>query len=189
MNKTVKLLATTGVIGSCGGAYFVVQPLLSTNERMTIADFNKNGVWKAIFLTHKEDVNFKSVFSLTGSEDINTASVSIRDKCKQLVKDNYKELVKKWCVVPVPKTIETRLYLDEYELSSEEDYKSIWDSHKNNPLFESVITNGEFNSNIAANGDFSKVKSWCEETFKKPVNDADLKNSKALCLKGSVGFK
>ncbi|CBY92960.1 hypothetical protein HF1_09520 [Mycoplasma haemofelis str. Langford 1] len=186
MNTAGKLLATTGAMGGCGGAYFVAKPLLSPDKQITTADFNKKGVWKAIFLTHKEDANFKSTFSLTGSEAVDTASVSIRDKCKQLVKDNSKDLIEEWCVVPTPKTIEARLYLDEKELASDDDDRqNLFVLYKEDEGFINAIKGGgsDFTKNSNKTDAKTKIETYCSGKMSVSAEDPSYSNIKNWCTK------
>nr|WP_045118509.1 hypothetical protein [Mycoplasma haemocanis] len=204
MSLAKGLLIGIGGVGALGaGGYLAFRSQQPTDVRsklvwdgLSVAESKSLGVYKALYLANHSKDGFSSFIS--NAKDKDAAAPLLKARCNELLgisassKEYQKSLeeAKKWCLIPESETIEINLHLEDAEFSSsDEDYKSILALSKGDQSFVNAIKNGASGSTLDANADFSKVKSWCEETLKKPVNPLDLKNSKSWCLKGPVSIK
>nr|WP_052663364.1 hypothetical protein [Mycoplasma haemofelis] len=193
-------LGGAGALGTGGYLAFRSQQPTDVKSRLvwdglSVADSQSLGVYKALYLANHSKDGFSSFIT---ANDKNSAAPLLKTKCDELLRvsvssDKYEkslEEAKKWCLVPERTTIEISLHLEDAELSSsDDDYKSVLALNKDDQSFVSAVKGESGASSLTVDSDFSKVKTWCEATLKKPVNNPDLKNAKAWCLKGPLSIK
>ncbi|AEG73278.1 hypothetical protein MHF_1026 [Mycoplasma haemofelis Ohio2] len=160
-------------------------------EGQTVADVNKDGVWRAIYLAKHNENGFSAFVSGSNKTEVGPR---LKQKCSDLLSvsasdEKYESAYKdaqKWCLKPELTTIEMQFDFEDREFASgDDDFKNLFVLNKETEAFVAAVKSkvDTFTKEIAADTAKDNVKTWCEDIKSKTPEGDDLKNAKAWCTK------
>ncbi|CBY92956.1 hypothetical protein HF1_09480 [Mycoplasma haemofelis str. Langford 1] len=162
-------------------------------EGHTVADVNRDGVWRAIYLAKKDGEGFSSFVSGSSKSEVGS---KLKQECSSLLKvsasdsryeDSYKK-AKKWCLRPELTTIEMQFDFEDREFAAgDDDFKNLFALNKGSEDFVNAVKTSasDFSGTISLDTAYGKVKTWCESLKSKAPKGDDLKRANAWCTKPS----
>ncbi|CBY92949.1 hypothetical protein HF1_09410 [Mycoplasma haemofelis str. Langford 1] len=160
-------------------------------EGQTVADVNKDGVWRAIYLAKHNENGFSAFVSGSNKTEVGPR---LKQKCSDLLSvsasdEKYESAYKdaqKWCLKPELTTIEMQFDFEDREFASgDDDFKNLFVLNKETEAFVAAVKSkvDTFTKSTELETAKTNVKTWCEDIKLKTPEGDDLKNAKAWCAK------